>query len=280
MRRYRYRLLNVFAETTFGGNPLAVFEDGRGLSDEEMQALALQFNLSETTFILPSDQATARVRIFSPSFEMPFAGHPTLGTAHVVRSLTGAGDAVSLQMKAGIIPVRATGERWQLAANAPSSRPASAEFSHIASAVGLSASDLAGTPLWVDCGSEQLVVPIASVDAVRRAQPDPQLLERHCHNGERSMIYLWARSAPNAAEVRFFFPKNGAPCEDPGTGSACANLGGWLLANREALPLSWTVHQGAQVGRPCQLSLDIDADGTIRVGGRVLELGCGEIHLP
>src|SRR6185437_16570196 len=93
---YAFRLVNVFAEdTALSGNPLAVFEDARGLDDATMQALALQFNLSETTFVLPSDVATRRVRIFTPAFEMPFAGHPTLGTAHVVRAIANAGDRVT-----------------------------------------------------------------------------------------------------------------------------------------------------------------------------------------
>src|SRR5579883_549273 len=100
MARYRYRLVNVFAETKMSGNALCVFEDGSALRDDEMLALALQFNLSETTFVLPSTSATAKVRIFTPTFEMPFAGHPTLGTAHVVRELRAAGDAVRLEMKA------------------------------------------------------------------------------------------------------------------------------------------------------------------------------------
>src|SRR5260221_6048082 len=120
MTSYGYRILNVFArEGRLTGNPLCVFEDGRGLDDATQQALARQFNLSETTFILPSAQATARVRIFTPSYEMPFAGHPTLGTAHVVRALKGAGDAVALEMKAGVIPVNARGDRWTLQAVAP-----------------------------------------------------------------------------------------------------------------------------------------------------------------
>src|SRR6202008_488755 len=101
MSRYAFRIVNVFAETPLAGNPLAVFEDGRDLDDATMQGLALQFNLSETTFILPSTRATARVRIFAPSFEMPFAGHPTLGTAAVGRALKDAGDAVTLDMQAG-----------------------------------------------------------------------------------------------------------------------------------------------------------------------------------
>ncbi len=87
MGQYDFRIVNVFAESPLGGNPLCVFEDARDLDDATMQALALQFNLSETTFVLPAANATARVRIFTPTFEMPFAGHPTLGTAHVVRDL-------------------------------------------------------------------------------------------------------------------------------------------------------------------------------------------------
>jgi trans-2,3-dihydro-3-hydroxyanthranilate isomerase len=113
------RIVNVFAESALAGNALVVFEDGTGISDEQMQALALQMNLSETTFLLPSATATSRVRIFTPSFEMPFAGHPTLGTAHVVRSLFDAGDELTLEMRAGVIPVSARRKAWTLRAMAP-----------------------------------------------------------------------------------------------------------------------------------------------------------------
>ena len=109
-----------------------------------MQALARQFNLSETTFILPSEKATARVRIFTPVYEMPFAGHPTLGTAHVVRDLTGAGDSLTLEMKAGIIPVTAKGDRWTLQANPPKSRPRrSCRATSSPQILGLDAADIA-----------------------------------------------------------------------------------------------------------------------------------------
>lgn len=124
MTEHRYRLLNVFAISgdRLSGNPLCVFEDGRGLDDATMQALALQFNLSETTFILPSESAAARVRIFTPALELPFAGHPTLGTAHVVRNIKEAGDALTLETRAGIIPVNAQHDTWTLQANPPASR--------------------------------------------------------------------------------------------------------------------------------------------------------------
>lgn len=284
-RTYRYRLLNVFAETTLGGNPLAVFEDASRLTDEEMLALALQFNLSETTFILPSASASARVRIFTPTFEMPFAGHPTLGTAHVVRDLLKTGNEITLEMRAGCIPVKATGDVWTLSANAPKHRPALSSRRDIASAIGLDESAIAGDPLWVTTGSEQLIVPLVDTAAVARCRADSQRMTEFCSNEERAMVYVWARDGQpvdgvQKAHVRFFFPKNGAPCEDPGTGSACANLGGYLLATDTPLPQYWRLSQGTALNKPCHLQLTIDLNANIFVGGRVIELGRGEIHLP
>ncbi|MEQ1515887.1 MAG: PhzF family phenazine biosynthesis protein, partial [Usitatibacteraceae bacterium] len=171
MRTYPYRLVNVFAESIFGGNPLCVFESGTGLSDAEMQALALQFNLSETTFVFPTDCASARVRIFTPTFEMPFAGHPTLGSAHVVRDLFNLGDQVSLELKVGLIPVSATGDVWTLSANAPTFREVGYANTELATILGLQAHDVMPGASWVNTGSEQLIVPLASADAVRRAAP-------------------------------------------------------------------------------------------------------------
>jgi len=282
---YRYRIVNVFAETVLAGNPLCVFEDARGLDDATMQALALQFNLSETTFVLPSTKATAHVRIFTPTFEMPFAGHPTLGTAHVVRSLANTSDAVTLEMRAGVIPVSAEGDRWTLSANAPKHRASAATRAELAATLGLDESDVAPNPseppLWVDTGSDQFVIPLAGTDAVRRAAPRPPLMQKHASNGTRSMAYIWAREDddPQRVVARFFFPKHGAVVEDPGTGSACANLGGWLLATNAPLPQRIAICQGDQVARPCRLGLEVGADRRIRVSGRVIELGRGAVTL-
>ena len=243
MASYAFRILNVFAEAPLAGNPLAVFEDARGIDGATMQALALQFNLSETTFVLPSERATARVRIFTPTFEMPFAGHPTLGTAHVVRALQNAGDNVTLELPAGVIPVHAEGDVWTLQANPPTHRAPSASRADLAKMLGLDPDDLADAPpLWVDTGSEQLVIPLASFDAVKRASPRADALLAHGHNGDRAMAYVFARDGERVL-ARFFFPKHGAVTEDPGTGSACANLGGWLLATGEALPVRLVVDQ-------------------------------------
>lgn len=288
MTDYAFRLVNVFAEAPLAGNPLCVFEDARGLDGPTMQALALQFNLSETTFVLPSERATAHVRIFTPTFEMPFAGHPTLGTAHVVRALRGSGDAISLEMRAGIIPVQANGDRWTLQANAPRIRESTVSRADLAAMLGLAPSDLAPAPaMWVDTGSDQLVIPLAHADAVRRATPRADLLLLHGSTGQRAMAYIWAHDAAtvaagdgtHAVTARFFFPKQGAVIEDPGTGSACANLGGWLVATNAPLPQRLNVAQGAAVGRPCRLSLEVTGDRRIFVGGRVLEIARGTLNL-
>lgn len=280
-----YRLLNVFTvgDDRLSGNPLCVFEDGSALAPERMQALARQFNLSETTFLLPAGRpgATARVRIFTPDFEMPFAGHPTLGTAHVVRSLAGSGDRVTLEMMAGLVEVNAEGDRWRLRApKAPEVRVPDASADELAAMVGLPPGSVS-RPLWVDTGAEQLVLPLRSVDEVRAARPDPVLLARHgvARSGGEVMAYVFAPAGPGEVEARFFFMAGGGVAEDPATGSACANLGGWILATGAPLPARRAISQGDRVGRPSRLLLEVDGDRRIHVAGDVVELGRGTIRI-
>jgi len=291
MHTYAFRLLNVFADTTFGGNPLCVFEDARGLDDQAMLDLARQFNLSETTFILPSAQADARVRIFTPGYEMRFAGHPTLGTAHVVRELAAGGDALTLEFAAGIVPVQARGDTWTLtapASGAPKTAAPALPAGEIAAQLGLQAADLLDAPLWVDTGADQLLVPLKSVDAVQRAQPDSGRLHQWQPSSlGRKTAYVFAfdptpgRDGRQLVQARYFFTnEGGGVAEDPGTGSACANLGGWLVARGRPLPARIEVRQGRQVSRPCSLYLDVAPDGAIQVGGRVIELGRGTVRIP
>ena len=279
MVKYPFRIVNVFTRTgRLSGNPLCVFEDARGLDDATLQALARQMNLSETTFILPSDKATARARIFTPAYEMPFAGHPTLGTAHVVRDLLGAGDAVKLEMKAGIIPVNAAGDRWTLQANAPTYREVAEPRSQLAAILGLAERDLVERPLWVAAGKEQLVIPVATAEAVRRAQPKEGFSKiRSVDN--HSMAYLVADSgdAAGTACVRFFFPSGAAIVEDPATGSACANLGGWFMAMRPGADIERVVSQGDEIHRPSTLYLRVKG-GAIFVGGDVIDLARGTLE--
>ncbi len=281
MKHLTYRLVNVFTRGgRLTGNPLCVFEDGTGLDTAAMQALARQFNLSETTFILPSENATARVRIFTPAYEMPFAGHPTLGTAHVVRALRDAGDAVTLEMKAGVIPVTAAGDRWTLRANPPTWREVSESRRTLALMLGLEEGDLGDRPLWVKAGKEQLIVPVRSVDAVRRARPAADVFTRLASEDGQSMAYVFADEGDAKGTVvsRFFFPSGAAVLEDPATGSACANLGGWYCATRPGVDVTRTVSQGDEVARPSTLFLGVTG-GAITVGGVVADLGRGTLSI-
>jgi trans-2,3-dihydro-3-hydroxyanthranilate isomerase len=277
----QYRLLNVFTRDgqRLSGNPLCVFEDGTGLSGEAMQAIARQFNLSETTFLLPSSQAHARVRIFTPGYEMPFAGHPTLGSAEVCRSLRLGGDSLTLQMSAGIIAVSAQGARWSLAAPPASWREVPQSRSHLAQLLGLTEADLLDRPLWVKAGKEQLIVPLASEAAVRRAAPDPKAFETLVSQDGQGMAYVFAPNGGAHTLARFFFPHGAAILEDPATGSAAANLGGWWLAMARDLPCKLMILQGVQIERPSNLYLDVETGGQIRVTGEVIELGRGSISL-
>lgn len=294
--RLQYRILNVFAtEAEFSGNPLCVFEDGSALSTDQMQALARQFNLSETTFILPSETASASVRIFTPAYEMPFAGHPTLGTSFVVNELKNLSGKVQLHMAAGTIPVDSPETNvWRLTANQPRWHEFGHPVAELAAALSLTAADIAEPVLWVDSGNEQLLLPVRSEDAVLRATPHADKLS-HLGPTFKTLVFF---PEGDFVRARFFFRQLTGFAEDPATGSACANLGGWFLATKLGsthaghpwprrphdipvlrLPFSCRVSQGTEIGRPSRLKLAIDANEAITVAGIVRELGRGYVDV-
>jgi PhzF family phenazine biosynthesis protein len=251
-----------------------------------MQAIARQFNLSETTFILPADEdeargAHARVRIFTPSLEMPFAGHPTLGTASVVAQLNRGLDLVTLAMPAGLAPVRRVKNRWVLTTpRAARLRGFAGSAADLAHAVGLHAQEIASPPVWVDTGVEQLLAEVRDPVALRRATASAAELGTmaRASYGE-SQVLLWCRQADDTKDVaaRFFFTGDGSVAEDPATGSACGNLGGWL-GSQGRLSTKFVVRQGDQVGRPSTIHVTPLPDGHVEVGGVVVELGRGSLH--
>lgn len=281
MSLHPFRIVNVFTQNggCFTGNPLCVFEPAVELDTSAMQALARQFNLSETTFILPSTRANARVRIFTPNYEMPFAGHPTLGTAHVCRSLGLGADDLTLEMQAGIIPVRARADCWTLQANAPTWRTCDAEPAILAAMLGLPVEAVSAPALWVKAGKEQLVIPLRDAAAVRCLRPSFELFSQLRSEDGHNMAYVFAPIGPGQLLSRFLFVQGSAIVEDPATGSATANLGGWFLATEHRLPISYVISQGAAVDRPSTLYLDVDTSSRIFVGGNVVELGRGHIEL-
>jgi PhzF family phenazine biosynthesis protein len=210
---------------------------------------------------------------------MPFAGHPTLGTAQVVRSLKNASDKVALELNVGVIPVQAEGTHWELRANAATARKPKASGADLAAALGLKESDLNGQALWVNSGSEQLIVPLASEAAVRQIKISYEALSRVTQDGPRAQAYVFAVTGKDTLLSRFFFSKGESLLEDPATGSATANLGGWYLANGASLPLVKTISQGEMAGRPSTLRLRIDAAQKVFVAGEVIELGRGHLEL-
>jgi PhzF family phenazine biosynthesis protein len=277
----RFRILNVFTQggARLSGNPLCVVEDGSGLDAVQMQAIARQFNLSETTFILPSKRAAALVRIFTPAYEMPFAGHPTLGTAHVCRALGLGGNQLGLEMRAGIIPVTSNGDHWTLRAMPATSRLVEAPPAEIARLLGIDAGDIGFQPLWVKAGREQLIIPLTSESAVRRAHPLPAMFDKLRSADGAGQALVFASTGAKKIMSRFFFPDGAAILEDPATGSACANLGAWFIAMGRRPPLDFEISQGELVGRPSTLQLEVNTDNEVFVGGEVIEIGSGIVNL-
>ena len=276
MRR-RFTQVDVFTAEPLRGNPVAVVHDADGLSADEMARLANWTNLSETTFLVPPEDPAAdyRVRIFTPVQELPFAGHPTLGTAHAWLEAGGrprADGVVVQECGVGLVELR-RGER--LAFAAPPLRrsgPVEPELAaDIAKVLSVSPGQLVAVE-WVDNGGPPWVAALlADAEAVLAARPtftelDLGLVGFHPERGEA------------AIEVRAFFPKDGAVVEDPVTGSLNASLAQWLLGSGR-LTAPYVAAQGTVLGRAGRVHVDQDADGQVWVGGDTVTVVGGELDL-
>ncbi|HGO5823600.1 TPA: PhzF family phenazine biosynthesis protein [Mannheimia haemolytica] len=278
MQSYPYLLVNVFAPSHFGGNPLAVFYEADGLTDLQMQLIARQFNLSEVVFIQSSTdlQAVKKLKIFTPDYEMPFAGHPTVGAAFVLHSAFDFPTTYCLQTNAGLVEIQHLHNVTTFALNngvnvenTPLSR------AECASILGLNVADIASEPCYVNTGVEQLLVELSSQQAVEKCKINANLAEKAFL---KDSIYVWHREG-DEAKVRLFFQSQDSIVEDPGTGSAAANLGGWHIAQGK-IPIQLQISQGDEIQRPNRLLLKVDQNGTIFVGGEVILVGKGEFYLP
>jgi PhzF family phenazine biosynthesis protein len=276
MRR-PFRQVDVFTTEPYRGNPVAVVLDADGLSSEAMQQFANWTNLSETTFVLPptSPDADYRVRIFTPAAELPFAGHPTLGTCHAWLEAGGrpAGPGrVVQECEAGLIPIRR--EPGRLAFAAPPllrSGPVDAELAgRIAAQLGLRRADLVDLA-WADNGPGWVAVLLPSAEAVLSLRPGPGDLDigvaGPCPPG-----------SPEAFEVRAFTPLINGTGEDPVTGSLNASLAQWLLSTGRATA-PYAVRQGTALGRAGRVHIDQDPAGQIWVGGPARTCVSGQADL-
>lgn len=272
MRR-RFDQVDVFTAEPLRGNPVAVVHDAGDLTTDQMAAVARWTNLSETTFVLPPEDPGAdyRVRIFTPVLELPFAGHPTLGTAHAWLDAGGrpATDGTVVQeCGVGLVELR-QGERLAFAAP-PMLRSGPAEpdvVDEVTAVLGQAPEAVE----WVDNGPGWVAALLADAEAVLAARPAFTELDL-------GLVGFHPEGAPQAIEVRAFFPKDGALVEDPVTGSLNASLAQWLLATgRLAAPYEAT--QGTAIGRAGRIHVDRDDDGTIWVGGDTVTVVRGEVHI-
>jgi trans-2,3-dihydro-3-hydroxyanthranilate isomerase len=295
--RYRYHTLDVFTDRLFGGNPLAVFTDARGISDAQMQAVARELNLSETVFLFPPEAGgTRRARIFTPGSELRFAGHPTVGTAFLLVALgevpAQEGETeVVLEEGVGPVPVRVRvrGGRPYFAqltaAQPPVVGPAPARR-ELAAVLGLDAADLSDDwePAVASAGVGFTVIPLRDVAALGRARLDLAAWERVLAHTDAPGVYPVVPTAPGGTvRVRMFAPAMGIP-EDPATGAAAAALGGYLAGGAQQGTLRWTLEQGEEMGRPSTIYLEADVhDGSVmrvRVGGSAVQVAEGTMEIP
>ena len=300
---YRFLTADVFTDRIFGGNQLAVLPDGRGLDSEVMLAVAREFNYSETVFVLPPTDPTRtrRLRIFPPGGELPFAGHPTVGTAHVLAAigeLPLQGDETGIVFEEGVGPVpvliRSAGGVPVFAqlsvAKLPEVGPSPPPPAQLATILSLAPDDLLGgsfAPEAVSCGVPFLLVPLRDRDAVRRARVRIDQWEATLADAWASMIMVFAQDPEHPGSdlrARMFAPGISVP-EDPATGSAAAALGGYL-GTRVPRPdgtLRWVIEQGFEMGRPSILEVEVDKAGgritAVRVGGRSVLVSEGTIQV-
>jgi PhzF family phenazine biosynthesis protein len=300
MRQRPFQQVDVFTDTAFLGNPLAVVLDGEGLSDAQMQAFAAWTQLSETTFVLPptpegaADGADYRVRIFTPGAELPFAGHPTLGTAHAWRHAGGQprqnGQLVQ-ECGVGLVTLKQFGERWAFAAPPLTRTDISAEeLGPVLAALGLDASEVM-TAQNLNNGPHWLGLLVNDVDtllaltpdhaalkklgtkvgvAAKRQAPDAGLIRRANREARAFAPSTRIVNDPTNLEVRAFAAPVGI-AEDPVTGSLNASLAQWLMADGH-MPAAYSARQGTALGRAGQVFLTKDAQGQVWVGGDVV--GC------
>ena len=282
MTERAFAQVDVFAESNLAGNPLAVVVDGTGLSTEEMQRFANWTNLSETTFLLPptAPEADYLVRIFTPVQELPFAGHPTLGTCQVWLDHDGqpkSDEVVVQECGAGLIPIRVDGER--LAFRAPplmrSGPPSEDELAMAVAALGVEP-DAVVDSAWIDNGPGWLGVLLSSADEVLALDPNYDV------DLKIGVVGPHPEGHPAAFELRAFFVKAGAVVEDPVTGSLNASVAQWLTGSGRATA-PYLANQGRRLGRDGQVHITPGSHGDgadeLWVGGQVMTIIAGQVSL-
>jgi trans-2,3-dihydro-3-hydroxyanthranilate isomerase len=276
MAQSRYVLLDVFTDEPLTGNQLAVFTDARGLAEERLQPIAREMNLSETAFMLPSQgEGDARLRIFTPRAELPFAGHPVVGAAWVYGRATSLGRIV-FETGAGLISVELerAGDRLSRA-TMTQPRPTFSEADDAVELLGaLGLGESVGAPVLADNGVRSALVEVASLDILAGLEPDLGRVGRYAA-AQTVAVYALHRGD---VRVRVFAPAVGV-AEDPATGSACGPIGARLSSQGKVPAGPMTIHQGVELGRPSEVTVEITPDGDVLVGGSCVVVGRGFLEL-
>lgn len=273
----QFRQVDVFTDTPYQGNPLAVVLDADGLPPGQMRQFANWTNLSETTFVLPpdDDRADYKVRIFTPTQELPFAGHPTLGSCHAWLEAGGTPRQPGMIVQecgAGLVTIATEEHGLKFAAPAllRSGPVDDALADHVAEILRIGRDEIVDLQ-WADNGPGWLAVLLASADAVLAVAPGPTDLDL-------GIAGPYPPGGPAAFEVRAFLPKNGMTDEDPVTGSFNASLAQWLLATGRA-KAPYVARQGTVLGRSGRVHISTDADGEVWVGGGAVTCVSGTVEL-
>ena len=304
MRAYRYQRIDVFTDRAFGGNPLAVFPAAQGLDTAEMQLLAREMNLSETTFVLPptSDAAVARVRIFTVDRELPLAGHPVVGTAFALAGSGGfevhqGANEVAFELGAGVLPVHVEMQGDRVASvfmtqRVPSFGPAVEDRQVLASALSLQPDELGLDILparVVDTGIPWLLVPVCDQRALAKVKADPRFCGELAEAVGTDLFHAFTLETGDpgcAVRTRHVWWGPVTPGEDPVTGSAIGCIASYLVAEGVILAApqaQMVIEQGYEVGRPGQVTARVSVSGDsvsrVEVGGCAVHVGNGEIWL-
>ena len=305
MRKLRYHLVDVFTDRQFGGNPLAVFTNGRGVRTETMQAIAKELNLSESTFVLPPDEAANnyRVRIFTPGQELPMAGHPTVGTTFVLarehmieRGAEGSATEIKLEEVVGTIPVRIEWRKGgagfiEMRQPRPTFGPRVEDVRAVAEMLSIDPEEIAATNLpleVVSCGVPFLYVPVKSLRAVQEIKFRVDVWESRLKTIVPPEVFVFTREtefAGSTVHSRMFAPGMGIS-EDPATGGASGPLGCYLVRYGVVGCDGWadiTSEQGIEMGRPSFIKIRIAREGDeitdVRVGGECRFMGEGYLEI-
>lgn len=303
MTKHEFYQLDVFTDTRFEGNPLAVFPDGEGIGDNEMQSIAKEMNLSETVFVLPSEKALKRLRIFTPKQELPLAGHPVVGTWNLLARLgvtevrESGPITIEQEVALGVLPVEIEFENSEPATvtmtqGAFEPGPAvtdEKQLALLAESLGLERDELAcsaALPVQVvSTGIRALAVPLVSLTALGRITVNPGLLSEIYLEPGAVGCYCFTFETfedGSAVHARFFAPADAIP-EDPATGSAAGSLSGYLTYYGAIGEKAFTIEQGDMMGRPSRISAQVDGGKgeieRVRIGGRSVIAARGEVYL-